>query len=153
MTNGQLVVGYTGSNPVLATLTGSSSVNVVNGAGSITLSALPAGITLAGDVTGAANANTVTKLNNLSFATFFSSVRCAGLSPLLCEGLRLGAWAAAQGFAITEHARPLPPTESSSLPEPPGLRVFETGSSLPVALHGRLSPPQLLSATGLVTLA
>src|SRR5437867_8488546 len=30
--------------------------------------------------------------------------------------------------------------------------LLRTGSSLPVALHGRISPPQLLSATGLLTL-
>jgi len=42
------------------------------------------------------------------------------VSPLRYEGLRLGAWAAAQGFAFSEHARALPPTESSSLPEPHG---------------------------------
>jgi len=32
-------------------------------------------------------------------------------------------------------------------------RALRTGSSLPVALHGRISPPQFLSATGPSTLA
>ena len=46
-TNGQLPIGSTGADPILATLTGSSSLNVANGAGSITLSVLMAGLDLA----------------------------------------------------------------------------------------------------------
>src|SRR5512134_2686112 len=50
----------------------------------------------------------------------------------------LGSWA--QGFAFTWHARPLHPTESSSLRGPHGFPALRTGSSLPVALHGRAFP-------------
>lgn len=53
-TNGQLLIGSTGANPVAAALTGSSSVTVTNGAGSITLSVPNSGITnamLAGSIT------------------------------------------------------------------------------------------------------
>lgn len=38
-TNGQLLIGSTGTRPVAATLTGGTGISVVNGAGSITLSA------------------------------------------------------------------------------------------------------------------
>lgn len=38
-TNGQIPIGSTGSSPVLATITAGSGVNIVNGAGSITISA------------------------------------------------------------------------------------------------------------------
>jgi hypothetical protein len=42
--NGEIPIGDGVTDPVLATITGSASVSVVNGPGSITLSALPAGI-------------------------------------------------------------------------------------------------------------
>ena len=50
----------------------------------------------------------------------------------------LGSWA--QGFAFTWHARPSHPTESSSFRGPHGTPVLRTGSSFPVALHGRAFP-------------
>jgi hypothetical protein len=62
-----------------------------------------------------------------------------------------GAWAWAQGFAFKSHARLSHQTESSSLSGPLGSRLLRTGISLSVALHGRLAPPQLLSATGRLT--
>lgn len=46
-TNGQLPIGSTGADPVLATITAGTGITVTNGAGSITIAA-----TSAGDVTG-----------------------------------------------------------------------------------------------------
>ena len=54
-TNGQLLIGSTGVDPVLATLTAGSGVSIVNGAGSITLSVATSGMTWT-DVTGATQA-------------------------------------------------------------------------------------------------
>jgi hypothetical protein len=59
-TNGELPIGSTGANPVLATLTAGSGINITNGAGSITIAATGSGIvTLDGD-TGSATGATVT---------------------------------------------------------------------------------------------
>lgn len=67
-TNGQLLVGSTGNNPVAATLTGTANqVTVTNGAGSITLS-LPQSIATTSNVT----------LNQLTLTAGFG---CNGASP------------------------------------------------------------------------
>lgn len=51
-TNGQLPIGSTGADPVLATITAGTGVTVTNGAGTITIAATAAGFTWT-DVTGA----------------------------------------------------------------------------------------------------
>src|SRR5215218_8377187 len=74
------------------------------------------------------------------------SPRCLASTPASLPS-PFRAWVSAQGFAITELARPSHHTESSSrigLTEPCSLR---TGPLLPVALHGRFTPPQFLSTT------
>ena len=43
-TNGQLVIGSTGVDPVLATVTAGAGITVTNGAGSITISSPDSGI-------------------------------------------------------------------------------------------------------------
>jgi len=61
-TNGQLPIGSTGANPVLATLTAGSGVTITNGAGSIEISATGSGgtiTTIDGD-TGSITGTTVT---------------------------------------------------------------------------------------------
>ncbi len=57
-TNGQLPIGSTGADPVLATLSGGTGVSIVNGAGSITINAGGGGLTWI-DVTGAAASGAV----------------------------------------------------------------------------------------------
>src|SRR5580698_3978530 len=54
-TNGQLPIGSTGANPVLATLTGGTGISVVSGAGTITINSTGAGLTWT-DVTGTTQA-------------------------------------------------------------------------------------------------
>ena len=63
-----------------------------------------------------------------------------------------GARVSAQGFAVTWLARPSYHTESSSSLGSLEPRSLRTGILLPVALHGRITPPQFLSTTGPVTL-
>ncbi len=41
LTNGQLLIGNTGVDPVGANLTASDGINIVNGAGSVTLNTIP----------------------------------------------------------------------------------------------------------------
>ena len=50
-TNGQLPIGSTGADPVLATITAGTGISVANGAGTITISASGSGFTWT-DVTG-----------------------------------------------------------------------------------------------------
>ena len=57
-TNGQLPIGSTGANPVLATLTGGTGVSIVNSAGAITINASGSGLTWT-VVTGATQAAAV----------------------------------------------------------------------------------------------
>jgi len=87
--------------------------------------------------------------------SFVSSVASAGLTGFylgIAAAPAPGAWVSAQGFAFTWHARPSYHTESSSSLGSLEPRSLRTGSLLPVALHGRITPPQFLSATGPVTL-
>ena len=58
-TNGQLVIGSTGADPVLATLTGGANISVVNSAGGIEIAATGLG---SGTVTEVATAGTVNGL-------------------------------------------------------------------------------------------
>lgn len=75
-TNGQLPIGSTGADPVLATITAGSGVTVTNGAGSITIAATGAGMisTIDGD-TGSATGSTITlsALNNAGSTVEFSA--------------------------------------------------------------------------------
>ncbi len=58
--DGQLLIGNSANNSLAkANLTAGTGISIVNGNGSITISANPAAITLAGDVTGPAGANTI----------------------------------------------------------------------------------------------
>jgi len=57
-TNGQLPIGSTGADPTLATLTAGTGVSITNGAGSITINAVGAGMTWT-VVTGATQAMSV----------------------------------------------------------------------------------------------
>ncbi|CAB4132675.1 hypothetical protein UFOVP255_44 [uncultured Caudovirales phage] len=50
-TNGQLVIGSTGTTPVLGTITAGSGISITNGAGSVTIAALGAGFTWTNEAT------------------------------------------------------------------------------------------------------
>lgn len=87
-----------------------------------------------------------------SFVSVVSSAVRTGFHLGMAAVPGSGAWASAHGFAFAWHARPSYHTESSSRMGSPEPQSLQTGSSLPVALHGRITPPQFLSATGPVTL-
>lgn len=70
MTNGQLLIGSTGANPVLGTITAGTGINITNGAGSITADVVGGGMTwtveavnLAGAVNHGYLANKVGRLD------------------------------------------------------------------------------------------
>ncbi len=63
-TNGQIPIGSTGADPVLATLTAGGGITVSNGAGSITL-----GSSAGGDLSGTVAAATVTKIQGRAIAS------------------------------------------------------------------------------------
>lgn len=52
-TNGQLIIGSTGTVPQIATLTAGTGINIVNGAGSITISSTGGGMTASAQTTDA----------------------------------------------------------------------------------------------------
>ena len=59
-TNGQLVIGSTGADPVLATLTGGSNITVTNSAGGITIAATGLGSGTVQTVSATGNVNGIT---------------------------------------------------------------------------------------------
>jgi len=59
-TNGQLVIGSTGADPVLATLTGGSNITVTNSAGGITIAATGLGSGTVQSVSATGNENGIT---------------------------------------------------------------------------------------------
>ena len=71
-TNGQIPIGSTGADPVLATLTGGTGVSIVNGAGTITINASGGALTWT-DVTGTTQAMAVNNgytANNAGLVAF-----------------------------------------------------------------------------------
>jgi hypothetical protein len=87
-----------------------------------------------------------------SFVSMVSSAGRTGFYLGIPADPHSGAWVSTQDFAVTEPARPSYHTESSSSLGSLEPRPLRTGTLLPVALHGRFTPPQFLSTTGSVTL-
>jgi hypothetical protein len=94
-TNGQLVIGSTGSDPVLAGLTAGSNVTITPGAGSITIAAAGGlGFTFT-DVTGTTQTmvpNAGYTSNNASQITFTLPTTAAYGSLLAIVGKNTGGW-------------------------------------------------------------
>jgi hypothetical protein len=104
-TNGQIPIGSTGANPVLATLTSTdSSVTITNGAGSIDLSA-HGGITWV-NVTGATQAmdiNTGYLANRVGGNVAFTLPVTAALGVVLAVAGSQNGWTIAQNAGQTIH--------------------------------------------------
>lgn len=100
-TNGELPIGSTGADPVLATLTAGTGINITNGAGSITIaSTVASGITtINGDGGGSATGATVTIGGNgglsgtTAFFTATGSTVTLNLSDTVLDNTFLGAGA------------------------------------------------------------
>jgi hypothetical protein len=96
-TNGQIPIGSTGADPVLATITGTSGITVTNGAGSITISASGSGLAWV-DVTGVSQSIAVNTgyLSNNAGTVAFSLPASANLGDVFRIVGVQGAWTLSQ---------------------------------------------------------
>lgn len=104
-TNGQLPIGSTGADPVLATLTGGTGIGITNASGSITISATGGGTAWV-DVTGTTQAMAVNvgyTANNAALITFTLPVTAAYGSSLVVVGKGTGLFTVAQNAGQTIH--------------------------------------------------
>ena len=102
-TDGQLPIGDTASAPVLATLTAGPGVSIVNGAGSITISASG---TNWNDITGTSSAVVANEgyiANNVGLVTLTIPSTCAVGDSFHFAGLGSGGWRIAQNAGQTIH--------------------------------------------------
>jgi len=104
-TNGQLPIGSTGADPVLATLTAGTGVSITNAAGSITINASGGGFSWT-DVTGTSQAIAVNNgytANNSGLVTLTLPSTAAYGSVIAVVGKGAGLWKIAQNSGQTIH--------------------------------------------------
>lgn len=97
-TNGQLPIGSTGADPVLATLTAGTGISIANAAGSITVNAIGGGLTW-NDVTGTSASMAVHNgylADNAGLVTLTLPVTAAQFSVIAVAGWGAGGWKIAQ---------------------------------------------------------
>ena len=105
LTNGQLLIGSTGANPVVGTLTAGTGTTVVNAAGSITINATGGGMTWT-VVTGTSSAMVPDigyVSNNAGLVTFTLPVTAAVGTQLGVGGFGAGGWKVAQNAGQIIH--------------------------------------------------
>lgn len=103
-TNGQLPIGSTGNNPVLSTLTAGAGISIVNGAGSITISASGSfnwNEITASSATMAVNNGYIS--NNAGFVTLTLPAVAAFGDEVRVGGKGAGGWVIAQNAGQTIH--------------------------------------------------
>lgn len=104
-TNGQLPIGSTGADPVLATLTAGTGISITNAAGSITIAGTGGGLTWT-DVTGTTQAMAVNNgytANNAGLVTLTLPSTAAYGSIMAVVGKGAGGWKIAQNSGQTIH--------------------------------------------------
>lgn len=104
-TNGQLPIGSTGADPVLATLTAGTGVTITNGAGTITINAAGSALTWT-DVTGTTQAMAVNNgytANNAGLVTLTLPATAVYGSVMAVVGKGAGGWKIAQNSGQTIH--------------------------------------------------
>jgi hypothetical protein len=104
-TNGQLVVGSTGAQPVLATLTAGGGIGITNAAGSITIASTGGGLAWT-DVAGIAQAMAVNSgytANNAGLVTLTLPASAVYGSVFKVVGKGAGLWKIAQNAGQTIH--------------------------------------------------
>lgn len=96
-TNGQLPIGSTGADPVLATLTAGAGISITNAAGSITIATTGAGFTWT-DVTGATQTLNVENgyVTDRGGGVAYTLPATASLGDTIIIMGKLGAWSVAQ---------------------------------------------------------
>lgn len=98
LTNGQLMIGSTGANPVLGTLTAGAGISIAVGAGTITISGTGSGIGWT-EVTGTTQAMTADSAwvaNNAGLVTLTLPVTAAFGTAIVVLGKGAGGWSIAQ---------------------------------------------------------
>ena len=105
LTNGQVLIGSTGADPVAATITGGTGMSVATGAGTITLNVTGLGLNWN---TSASNVSTMTTnngyLSNSSSQLTFGLPATSGLGNVYCLcGMGTGGWKITQGSGQTIH--------------------------------------------------
>lgn len=104
-TNGQLPIGSTGADPVLANLTAGTGISISNGAGSITLNAIGGALTW-NDVTGTSATMAVNNgylADNAGLVTLTLPNTVAQFSVIAVAGLGAGGWTIAQNVGQLIH--------------------------------------------------
>jgi hypothetical protein len=104
-TNGQLPIGSTGADPVLATISAGTGISVTNGAGTITISGTGGGLTWT-DVTGTTQAMAVNNgytANNAGLVTLTLPAAAVYGSLIAVVGKGAGGWTIAQNSGQTIH--------------------------------------------------
>lgn len=105
-TNGQLAIGSTGADPVLATLSAGTGISITNGAGSITVNSSGGGLTWT-DVTGATQSmaanNGYTSNDGSTLVTFTLPAAAAYGTIIAVVGKASGLWSIAQNTGQTIH--------------------------------------------------
>lgn len=105
-TNGQLPIGSTGADPVLATLSAGTGISISNGAGSITINGTGAGLTWT-DVTSATQTlavnNGYTSNDGATLVTFTLPAAAAYGTVMAVVGKAAGLWTIAQNAGQTIH--------------------------------------------------
>lgn len=102
LTNGQLLIGSTGADPVAANLSAGSGISIVNGAGSITISS--SGNTPWTEVTGTSQSMAINNgyvANNASLVTLTLPATAAVGDELMIVGKGAGGWLLAQNSGQT----------------------------------------------------
>jgi hypothetical protein len=97
-TNGQLPIGSTGADPVLATLSAGTGVSITNGAGSITINAVGSGVTW-NDISGTSASMAVNNgyiADNAGLVTLTLPTTAVVGSILYVTGKGAGGWKIAQ---------------------------------------------------------
>jgi hypothetical protein len=104
-TNGQLIIGSTGADPVLAILTDGAGINITEGAGSITISSTISGLTWV-EETGTSRSAAVGEgviTNNAGLCTVTIPTTAAVGDVLAVAGSGAGGWSIAQNASEIIH--------------------------------------------------
>jgi hypothetical protein len=104
LTNGQLLIGSTGLDPVPTTLTAGTNISVTNGAGTVTIASTGAASFSWSEVTGTSQAMAVNKgyvANNAGVVTLTLPVTSAFGDTLRVVGKGAGGWSIAQNGGQT----------------------------------------------------
>lgn len=104
LTNGQMLIGSTGADPVAAAITAGANITVTNGAGSITIGASGAASFTWSEVAGTTQAIAVNSgyvPNNAGLVTLTLPATAAFGSRIAIQGLGAGGWIIAQNAGQT----------------------------------------------------